>query len=126
MRCQWSVLIAALLVCRGALALGPGDLDPDFNGGQPLLFDIAAMAPRLTSFSTVLADAEGRYLAIGIATDSDGKTAIAVVRVTPQGAADGTFGSSGVVLLQAGQGPSPYSQSTGAGISPSGLLVGGV
>src|SRR4249920_3136258 len=107
MRHRWLGLVAVLLVGRGALALGPGDLDPDFNGGQPLTFDIAATAPRVTGFGSVLVDAEGRYLAVGSATDPDGKTATAVVRVTPQGGVDGSFGSGGAVVLQAGQGSSP-------------------
>jgi uncharacterized delta-60 repeat protein len=124
MRHQWPVLVAVLVVGR-AFALGPGDLDPDFNGGQLRTFDIAATAPRSTGFGSVLVDGEGRYVVVGSSTDPNGKAAIAVVRVTAQGGVDGSFGSSGAVVLQAGEGSSPYSYSLGSGLSPSGLLVAG-
>jgi uncharacterized delta-60 repeat protein len=120
------VLVAMLLVARSAFALGPGDLDPDFNGGQPVTFDIAATAPRVTGFGSVLVDGDGRYVAVGSSTDADGKTALAVVRVTPQGLPDDTFGAGGAVVRQYGQGASPFGQSLSAALSPSGLPVAGM
>jgi len=124
-----AVLVGVLLVGGGAHALGPGDLDPDFNGGQPLSFDLSRTAPRATGFGKVLVDAEGRYVAVGSTTDADGKTALAVVRVTPQGGPDTTFGAGGAVVLQLGQGSGtnlPFTLSLGAALSPSGLLVSGL
>lgn len=120
------VLVAMLLAGRSALGLGPGDLDPDFNGGQPVTFDIAATAPRVTGFGSVLVDGDGRYVAFGSSTDADGKAALAVVRVTPQGRADDTFGVGGSVVRQYGQGANPFGQSLSAAVSPSGLPVAGL
>jgi hypothetical protein len=102
------ILHVVVLVCAAIAgpghALGPGDLDPSFNGGAPLLLDLAQAAPGNTQCFDVKLDQAGRIVVAGDATDPDGKIAVAIARLTASGALDPTFGVGGRRVTQAGRG----------------------
>jgi len=51
----------------------PGDPDPSFNGGQPVLLDLARGTPRRTWLNGAAVDAQGGIVVTGYASDENGK-----------------------------------------------------
>jgi uncharacterized delta-60 repeat protein len=99
------LVVGALLAsAHTGMAARPGELDPSFNGGQPVLLDLARTVPRSTSFTAVAIDDGGNVLPAGSASDENGRTAVALARVGPNGALDSSFGSAGSHVVQLGLG----------------------
>ncbi|HEV7732899.1 MAG TPA: hypothetical protein VGR62_12080 [Candidatus Binatia bacterium] len=123
----------ALLVAGACPALAelPGDPDPTFNGGQPMLVDFARTVPRSTFLNAVTFDAEGRLMVAGIATDESGRSAAVIARLGADGAVDASFGTGGATVVQLGLGMgmfAPGSRATAIGPRPDGagwLIAGG-
>jgi uncharacterized delta-60 repeat protein len=106
----WLALAIPLAVPAGAAALGaPGEIDPTFHGGKPVLADPAKTVPHFTDFTNLLVDGAGRIVVAGQTTDANGRTAVAVARYSSDGAADTGFGEGGTRVTQFGAGTSPYS-----------------
>lgn len=105
-----ALLAAPLASPAGAAALGkPGDLDPTFHGGKPVLADLAKTVPHLTDFYNLLVDGAGRIVVAGQSTDADGHAAVAVARFSADGATDAGFGEGGSRVIQLGAGTFTYS-----------------
>jgi len=95
---------ATALAASAARAANPGDLDPTFNGGSPVLLDLAQSAPRRTGLAAAADDGTGAVVAAGNTSDPNGMEAMVITRLTASGAPDAAFGSGGATVLQAGQG----------------------
>jgi hypothetical protein len=52
----------------------PGDPDPSFNRGQPVLLDLARGTPRRTWLNGAAVDAQGGIVVTGYASDENGKS----------------------------------------------------
>lgn len=123
-------MLAAAIVSRASVAVGAqaGDLDPTFNGGQPLLVDVIRTIPRFTFFSAVAFDPAGNLLITGTATDGDGQAAAVLVRVTANGVLDTSFASGGSQVASFGLGTMhPYSSASSIAPRAGGgwLIAGG-
>ena len=121
---------AALMLDAGtARSELPGEPDPTFNGGQPLVRNFALSSPGGTTFAGSTVDAQGRILVTGTTTDEEGRGALLLVRFGPTGAVDTSFGDGGAVITVLGLGSPPYApQSVGwaVGSRPGGgYLVAG-
>lgn len=104
------LLALPLAAPAGAAALGaPGQLDPTFHGGKPVLEDLAKTVPHFTDFNNLLVDGAGRIVVAGQTTDPGGHTAVALARFSANGEPDPGFGEGGFRVTQFGAGPSPYS-----------------
>lgn len=111
-----AALVLDLAAARAEL---PGQPDPTFNGGQPLLVDAARTAPRLTSLFGASVDAQGGLLVTGSGIDENGHTAVLVARISADGALDGAFGVGGTIVVQLGlAGATQTPSSFGLGIAP--------
>ncbi|HXJ35443.1 MAG TPA: hypothetical protein VMS22_15525 [Candidatus Eisenbacteria bacterium] len=116
-RCT-TLLACALLVATataGVAAL-PGAYDPTFNGGAPLLLDLALTVPRVTLARGVVFDAAGRLMVTGYTSDENGRAAVFLARFGADGVIDGTFATGGVAIHQVGLSATPGS--TGQAIGP--------
>ena len=103
------VLLAVLLVTATAAgAAGPGDLDPTFNGGAPVLLDLAKSAPKTTSFQGLAPAPDGGIMVAGATTDDAGNTALLLLRLSAAGSLDPSFASGGVRIVQAGRGDATH------------------
>jgi uncharacterized delta-60 repeat protein len=103
------VLFAAALMAGarpGAAAL-PGELDPSFNGGQPVELDLSRTTLRSTGLTGVVVDAGGNLVVTGSTLDEDGRSAVALARLDSSGGVDATFGSGGSQVVQLGLGGGP-------------------
>jgi uncharacterized delta-60 repeat protein len=104
------LLAATGAMPAGASALGrAGDVDPTFNGGRPVLADLAKTIPRVTYFGNVMADDAGRLLTAGTTSDADGHTAVAIARFGADGTLDAGFGEGGSRVMQLSTGTNAYS-----------------
>jgi uncharacterized delta-60 repeat protein len=102
------VAAAALSLPGTALALGtPGEVDPSFHGGAPVLIDLAKTVPRRTGLSGILVDGAGRIVVAGDATDANGNSAVALARLDSAGTLDPSFGEGGGSVVQFGAGTAP-------------------
>jgi uncharacterized delta-60 repeat protein len=101
--------MSGLLAPPSASALLPGDLDPSFNGGQPVLLDAAVTVPRATALVGLVVDGEGRIVVTGSATDANGAVGLAIARLAADGSVDASFASGGSLVVQMGLGPTPFS-----------------
>ncbi|HXJ36207.1 MAG TPA: hypothetical protein VMS22_19415 [Candidatus Eisenbacteria bacterium] len=120
----------ALLVRGATFAEQPGELDPTFNGGQPVMLDVSHTVPHTTFFVGIAFDDQGRLLVAGNSTDDTGRGAVALVRLTASGAVDPSFGTKGSTVVQMGLGSgtfAPGSRATAIGPRPAGAgwLIGG-
>ena len=103
------VLLAVLLISATAAgAAGPGDLDPTFNGGAPLLLDLAKSAPKTTDFEGLASAPDGGIMVAGTTTDDVGNTALLLLRLSSTGTLDPSFASGGVRIVQAGRGDATH------------------
>lgn len=108
---QFNLAVAALAVALGALAspaaAAPGDLDSDFGSGGIVTTGIDAGTA--DSGNDVAIDGEGNVVVAGSAATGPETAAAAVVRYTPSGTPDSSFGGGdGVVSFQFGSGDSDY------------------
>jgi hypothetical protein len=94
---------------------------------QPVLLEISRNEPRTTIFTGVTFDATGNLIVTGWSTDENGRPAVALVRVSPNGALDTSFASSGSQVVQLGLGPMKGSIAFEIGPRPAGTgwLVAG-
>ena len=104
-----AVLPAVLLIARAAGAGLPGELDPTFNGGQPLVLNLSRTVPCFSYFNGVTLDPAGGFVLGGVATDATGRAGAALVRVNSDGTVDPSFASGGTQVLQLGLGSTPSS-----------------
>jgi uncharacterized delta-60 repeat protein len=126
MRRRSSVLLAVLLTARAGAAGLPGELDPTFNGGQPLIRDLSRTVPRSSFFNGVALDPAGGFVLVGTATDESGRGGVGLLRVNDDGTEDASFASGGAQVLQLGLGTTPFSVCYGVEPRPSGgWIVGG-
>jgi uncharacterized delta-60 repeat protein len=116
----------AMLAARRARAFVPGDLDPSFHDGSPVLFHLATGDPPFTSFAGVTLDSEGRTLTTGSTRAADGSIELVAVRALADGAVDPAFGAGGSLVVQLALGGSPISIGERIGPRPAGgwLIVG--
>ena len=114
------VLLAVLLIrATAAGAAGPGDLDPTFNGGAPVLLDLAKSAPKTTGFEGIAPAPDGGIMVAGATTDDAGNTALLLLRLSSAGSLDTSFASGGVRIVQAGRGDATHRPiSYGLGVLP--------
>lgn len=104
------LLAAPLVAPQAAAALGkPGDIDPTFHGGKPVLEDPAKTVPHFTDFTNLIVDGAGRIVVAGQTTDASGRTAVALARFSADGDPDPGFGEGGSRVTQFGAGSSPFS-----------------
>jgi uncharacterized delta-60 repeat protein len=116
-----SLSLSALGIPDASLAAPPGALDPAFNGGSPVLLDLAKTVPRSTSLQGVAVDAQSRMVLTGYSTDENGRTAVLIARLGSDGALDATFGEGGSRIVQMGLGSgSPFSVAFDVGPRPAG------
>jgi uncharacterized delta-60 repeat protein len=112
-----AIALAALLSSHlGTARAGlPGEPDPTFNAGLPVLLDLARAAPRRTALLGAAFDAQGRIVVTGSASDENGDPAVLLTRLGPDGALDASFGT----IIQLGLGlVSPGPISSGADVAP--------
>jgi uncharacterized delta-60 repeat protein len=97
-----------------------GSLDSTFgSGGQELFQPSTASPPTAEGFSLAV-QGDGRLLMSG--TVSGGSTSpLSIVRFTPDGALDPSFGASGVITNSLGQ-PTPLAYGLGLAVGPDGQL----
>jgi uncharacterized delta-60 repeat protein len=96
---------AALALPGSALALGaPGEVDPSFHGGAPVLLDLSRTVPHMTELNDVQVDANDRIVVSGQSTDPFGHVGLAVGRLDPAGNVDPSFGEGGSSVVQFGSG----------------------
>ncbi|HXJ36131.1 MAG TPA: hypothetical protein VMS22_19030 [Candidatus Eisenbacteria bacterium] len=123
-------LALACLSATAVLAAPPGAFDPSFNGGNPVLLDVAKTVPRSSGLTSVVFDAQGRIMVAGNTTDATAHTAVLIARLLGDGTVDATFGDGGSRIAQMGLGSGtnqPYSVAFSIGPRPAGAgwLVGG-
>jgi uncharacterized delta-60 repeat protein len=128
----YAVAILALALgvdpCRAEL---PGDFDPTFNGGQPVLLDAARTVPRSTYVNGLTFDPSGGIILTGNATDETGRNGVLLARLGADGVLDTSFGTNGSIVVQLGLGTGTYapsSRGTAIGARPGGagwLVAGG-
>jgi uncharacterized delta-60 repeat protein len=130
MRILTQVALALALAAAAHAAL-PGELDPTFNGGQPVFLNPALTVPRFTQVHGAAYDDLGGLVVAGSTTDATGSTALFVARIAPDGTPDTAFGTGGTTVLQLGLGttpsPAPFSAATSIGRRAGGMgwVVGG-
>jgi uncharacterized delta-60 repeat protein len=112
-----------LLLPGAAGALAPGDLDPGFASGGVLLSQFGGGANPSSLTNSALALADGRILLGGAATDSSGKEQALLVRLTPGGAPDASFGTNGIEIHAVGAGATPSSNIHALALQPDGKII---
>jgi len=97
-----------------------GALDPTFGDGGIVI----GATPMLVAGNGMAAvDALGRSVVAGSSQLDDPGVLTAVARILPDGTIDTTFGDSGLVNVQFGQGQFGASEASGIGIDPDGRIV---
>src|SRR5262252_4047402 len=126
------VALVGLVLGRPATSrgVGPGDFDPTFNGGAPVVLDLAQTVPCSTLFRAVVFDAGGAIVLAGDATDPTGRPGVLIARLHADGTVDASFGTGGSRVIQMGLGSggnAPYSFASDVAARPNGggWLVGG-
>jgi len=96
-----------MLAAPAARALGPGDLDPTFNGGTPVLIDAAQGSRPVTGVGGVAVEADGSVMVAGGTRDAQDRGATYLARLTTDGMLDPAFATGGVPVTQVGLGARP-------------------
>src|SRR3954470_7147934 len=101
-----AILAAALVVCASAALFAvPGVLDTTFNGTGLATTDFAVAGIGSYHVGTAVAvDSQRRTVAVGLTTAGPGLTIydVGLARYNADGTPDGTFGTSGKVIYDAG------------------------
>jgi uncharacterized delta-60 repeat protein len=98
------VCLAALGFSAPASALGPGDFDPSFGSGGKVVAPLGLGASPFSFARGAALQGDGKIVTVGTATDSTGTDAVLVMRLTPDGTLDSSFGVAGKVIYQFGAG----------------------
>ena len=117
--------LAIFLGCLTAVALAAeGDLDPNFNGGQPVVVS-AGPSGSATQSTGIARQADGKIVVVGNTDSGNGSGAgtWVIMRFLTNGQRDSSFGTGGVVSLNLGGATS----ATAVLVQPSDqkILVGG-
>jgi len=86
-----------------------GVLDASFGSGGRTLLQLGTNATPASNLFGCSVQPDGKIIGVGAGNDVAGNQDLAVVRLTPSGSPDPTFGSGGVFLQQLGLGASPTS-----------------
>lgn len=97
-----------------------GTLDPTFGDGGVV---IGATPMLVVGNGMAGVDALGRTIVAGTSQLDEPDILSAVARILPDGTMDSTFGDSGLVNIQFGQGQFGASEASGIGIDPDGRIV---
>ena len=105
-----------------AQAARPGDPDPRFNDGAPVLVDCARSSViSHCAFHALAADTNGGLLVAGEGSDEDGRIGLALARLHDDGTLDTSFGTGGSLVMQLGLGSTafaPFSRGAAIGSRP--------
>lgn len=123
MRRAAALLVVVFLGAAAAAMAAEGDLDPGFNGGQPVLVS-PGPSGSTTNLAAVAKQADGKVVVVG---STDGGNGVGfgtwvIERFLGSGQPDPSFGTHGVVELNMGQG-----SATGVVVQPTDqrIVVGG-
>ena len=93
-------IVSIILCFTGALVplvhADPADYDLTFGNGGTTSPLVNGLAP---TFEDVAIDSKGRIVIVGTATNTNGDRDISVIRLNPDGSMDGSFGTTGKVLI---------------------------
>jgi uncharacterized delta-60 repeat protein len=93
-------IVTIILCFTGALVplvhADPADYDLTFGNGGTTSPLVNGLAP---TFEDVAIDSKGRIVIVGTATNTNGDRDISVIRLNPYGSMDGSFGTTGRVLI---------------------------
>jgi uncharacterized delta-60 repeat protein len=112
-----------LLVLRLTMS---GMLDPSFGAGTGVFRRQVADAAAQSRFSQgyeIARGPNGEIYAAGLASDGDGRAAIAVTRLAANGTLDSTFGSGGTRRVQPATDPNPYPIVVEVLVQPDGRIL---
>ncbi|QEH31813.1 hypothetical protein OJF2_02780 [Aquisphaera giovannonii] len=99
-----------------------GSLDRSFGSGGLATIDLGS--PNVFALD-VAVQPDGKVVLVGSVYPADGNTSVAVVRLTPRGALDPTFGAGGIVTTSLPG--SSFDRANAVAIQPDGkILVGGI
>jgi len=98
------LLAVLLLTATEVCAAGSGDLDPIFNGGAPVLLDLAGAAPKTTSFAALAPAPDGGIMMAGTTINDAGDMALLLLRPSATGSLGPAFADGGVRIVLAGRG----------------------
>jgi uncharacterized delta-60 repeat protein len=98
-------------------------LDRDFGSQGSVVAQLGAGSERFSE-GLAIAFARGQRIVIaGNATDASGREQVAIMRLTPSGVLDRTFGQRGVRLAQLGTGAAPSSRALAVAVTPDQRIV---
>jgi uncharacterized delta-60 repeat protein len=100
---------------------GDGSLDTTFGSGGQALFQPSTASPPTAQGLSLAVQGNGRLLMSGIVSSSP-NSPLTIVRFTPDGSLDSSFGASGIVTSSLGQ-MNPLAYGVGLAIGPDGQLV---
>lgn len=113
------VALGALVAFTGPATAAPSDLDPTFGSGGTANLPALVNSSRFPSAT----QPDGKIV-LGYSSDSGPNDIAELMRITPSGAPDGSFGTGGVFALPLAGGANSYL--AGVVVLPSGrILVGG-
>ncbi len=99
-----------------------GELDSSFGAGGGVRLSVGEV-PGIESVNSIALDASGRIVLAGVARYGAGPSRmVALIRLTPYGEPDATFGTNGVVTTKVG-GPDSSSSAHDVAIQPDGKIV---
>jgi uncharacterized delta-60 repeat protein len=117
----FGALILLLLLCTPALAVAaPGDPDPSFGNGGYVTFDFGE---RSENVSAVALQPDGSIVVLGTASNAARNSDILLLRYTPAGTLDSSFGSGGFVTT--GLAPGSSDEGYALLLQPDGKIVVG-
>jgi uncharacterized delta-60 repeat protein len=105
-----------------------GTLDPTFDSDGKLLHPLGAGSGEVMFPQAIAVQADGKIVVAGYVTDyATNVQRAVVVRLTPEGALDGTLDGDGILVTQLGAGPNPDTSIVAVNVLPDGrlLLAGG-
>lgn len=114
-------LVLFLLLCTPALAVAaPGDPDPSFGNSGYVTFDFGE---RSENVNGIALQPDGKIVVLGTAMNAAGNGDILLLRYTPAGTLDSSFGSGGFVMT--GLAPSSSDEGYALLLQPDGKIVVG-
>lgn len=118
--------VSAAIWSTAAAALSPGDFDVTFGAGGTVTEQPGEGASPFSDIRALARQPNGGILIAGSAADINGRRAVLIARLNPDGSFDSTFGNGGSVVVQLGVGASPNSSADALAMQPDGrILVGG-
>jgi uncharacterized delta-60 repeat protein len=100
-----------------------GSLDSGFGSGGKVVSQLGLGSSPLSAVLSLVRQPDGKILAGGDATPAGGNAGLLVARYTSTGAPDGSFGSSGKLVVQVGDGFGAFSSAASLALQSDGKVV---